>query len=136
MEELRAKREELKTLLVSVQTKKAEMEQMVQTVQLAVQQGMDIEWKELEELKSISVELSSSNLQSTVQQLMEWKQTLQCSIEPLVSLATSNNEFAATVLQTLQDSGSAIQQVQSLFVELESELGNVKTVLQTIGVHM
>jgi translation initiation factor 2 beta subunit (eIF-2beta)/eIF-5 len=136
MEELIHKRNELKELMSVIQTKKQEMEQLVVSIQSNIQIGMESELKELEELKTISLELTESNLQSTIDRLLELKQTVQGSIQPLVALAASNNEFAASVLQSLQDSGSAIQQVQGLFGELESEVEQAKQILRMVGVSM
>lgn len=134
MEELQSKRVELKALLTENNTKKEAMESMVATVQDAIRNGMEFELKELDELREIAAELNATNLQATVDRLLVLKTSVQESIQPLLALSASNNEFAATVLDSIQNSGSVVQQVQGLFSELEVELDKVKGLLGSVGI--
>ena len=134
MEELQNKRLELKALLTEINAKKEAMESMVATVQDAIKNGMEFESKELDELRAIAEELTTTNLQATVNRLVELKTSVQESIQPLIAISASNNEFAATVLESIKNSGSVVEEVQGLFGELEAEIEKVKGVLGSVGI--
>lgn len=133
MDQLENKRQQLRAILAELTDKKATLESAVDKVKQNIEAVMQLELKEADDLRAIAAEFQNVSLQQTVDQVMALKDSLAVSVQPVMALAAANNEFAATVLQTIEQSGPMIEQIKTLFADLSAQIDAVQGTLEQIG---